>query len=68
MKIQYCGSDAVDIPGHDDVQPGQVVEVADEVGASLLAAGSSFAADGTVSPPANPLWSVPAKPKPTKED
>lgn len=61
MKIQYNGSDVVDIPGVDDVQPGQVVEVAEHVGASLLTAGATFADDGTPIMPAHPLWSRPGK-------
>lgn len=62
MKIQYRGADAVDIPGHDDVQPGQVVEVTDAVGTSLLAAGTSYDPDGqVVAAPSDPLWSTPTK-------
>lgn len=61
MKITYNGSDAVDVPGHDDVQPGQTIDVTDEVGASLLAAGTSYPADGPPIPPTNPAWSVPSK-------
>lgn len=56
MKIQYNGSDLVDIPGVDEVQPGQVVEVAEHVGESLLLAGATFAADGTPILPVAPLW------------
>lgn len=57
MKIQFHGDSAVDIPGVDGVQPGQVVEVADPVGESLLLAGATFAADGTPTLPDHPLWS-----------
>lgn len=38
MKIKYSGPFAVDIPGHDNVEPGQTVDVSDELAASLLAA------------------------------
>lgn len=64
MKIKYNGTDAVDIDGVDDVQPGQVVEVAEHVGASLLLAGASFADDGTPTLPAAPLWTRPGKSTP----
>lgn len=58
MKIQYHGTSTVDIPGHDDVQPGDIVDVTDEVGASLLAAGCSFDSAGElVAAPPDPLWS-----------
>jgi len=50
MKIQYNGASAVDVPGHDDVQPGAVIDVADEVGASLLAAGTAYPDDGSDCP------------------
>ena len=56
MKIQFNGDSAVDIPGIDGVQPGQMVEVADPVGESLLLAGATFAADGTPILPDAPLW------------
>lgn len=61
MKIQFHGDSAVDIPGIDGVQPGQVVDVPDEVGESLLLAGASFADDGPPILPAAPLWSRPGK-------
>jgi len=68
MKIQFCGTSAVDIPGVDDVQPGEVVEVADEVGASLLTAGASFADDGSITPAESPLWVVPQSTKAAKAE
>jgi hypothetical protein len=58
LKIIYNGSDVVDIPGVDGVQPGQTVEVSDAVGQSLLTAGSSIAADGKVVAPPKPLWTA----------
>lgn len=61
MKIQYHGTSAVDVPGHDNVQPGDVIEVADEVGASLLAAGTAYPDEGAPVPAAAPLWRAPAK-------
>lgn len=63
MKIQYNGASAVDVPGHDDVQPGAVIDVADEVGASLLAAGTAYPDDGAPIAPSAPLWRVPAAKK-----
>ena len=61
MKIQFNGDSAVDIPGIDGVDPGQVVEVPQHVGESLLLAGATFADDGTPIPAVDPLWSLPAK-------
>lgn len=61
MKIQYNGTGAVDIPGHDEVLPGQIVEVDDAVGESLLTAGTSYPTKGKAVPPADPLWSIPSK-------
>ena len=61
MKIQHHGTDAVDVPGHDAVQPGAVIEVPDEVGASLLAAGTAYPDDGPPIPPVSPLWRTPSK-------
>lgn len=61
MKIQYYGTSAVDIHGHDNVQPGDVIDVADEVGASLLAAGTAYPDEGAPVPAAAPLWRAPAK-------
>lgn len=58
MRITYHGTDVVDIPGRDNVQPGETVEVDNDVGASLLAAGSSIADDGTITAPAKPLWTA----------
>ena len=60
MKIQFHGTSAVDVPGHDDVQPGDVIDVADEVGASLLAAGTAYPDEGAPVPAAAPLWRAPA--------
>lgn len=58
MKIQYHGTSTVDIPGHADVQPGDIVDVTDKVGAGLLAAGCSFDSAGElVAAPPDPLWS-----------
>lgn len=69
MKIQYNGTSAVDIPGHDEVQPGQVVEVDDAVGESLLLAGHGFADDGTVvAQPDAPLWSRPGRNVPVSSE
>lgn len=56
MKIRYNGPFAVDIKGHDNVQPGQTVDVSDELGASLLLAGCSVV-DGKPIAPASPVWS-----------
>ncbi len=62
MKIQYHGTSAVDVPGHDDVQPGDVIEVPDEIGESLLGAGASHSVDDdgnpVVTPPDKPLWTT----------
>ena len=60
MKIQFNGSGAVDVPGHDDVQPGAVIDVDDDTGRSLLAAGTSYPDDGPPVPPESPQWTVPA--------
>ena len=68
MKIQFNGTSAVDVPGADDVQPGDVVDLADEVAVSLLAAGSSIDTAGITTPAADPLWSIPAKPRKTDPD
>ena len=57
MRIRYNGEDAVDIPGANYVEQGDVVEVSDEVGASLLLAGCSIDDDGNVTPAEDPLWS-----------
>ncbi|MDO8391060.1 MAG: hypothetical protein Q7V57_11270 [Actinomycetota bacterium] len=57
MKIRYNGTSAVDIPGHDDVQPGQAVDVDDLVGESLLLAGHAHTDTGEVIAPPDPLWS-----------
>lgn len=59
MKICYLGTSAVDILGRDRVEPLEVIEVSDELGASLLTAGATFTtADGVVTmvPAAAPLW------------
>lgn len=56
MRITFNGSSAVDIEGHDNVEPGATVEVSDELGECLLMAGSSIDSDGNVTPPADPLW------------
>ena len=61
MKIRFNGTSAVDVPGADDVQPGDVVDLADEVAVSLLGAGCSIDAEGVTTPAADPLWSLPAK-------
>lgn len=61
MRITFNGSSPVDIPGVDGVQPGSTVEVVDDVGASLLQAGSSVDADGKITPPKNPLWTTARK-------
>lgn len=61
MKIQFHGTSAVDIPGHDNVEPGAVVDVTDEVGASLLAAGTAYPSEGAPVPAEAPLWRLPAK-------
>jgi hypothetical protein len=58
VKITYNGGAPVDIAAHDNVQPGQTVEVSDAVGAALLLAGSQVADDGTITPPAAPLWTA----------
>lgn len=65
MKITYHGSSPVDIPGVDNVQPGSTVDVDDTVGASLLAAGTSIADDGTTVAPDKPLWTA-SKAKPVE--
>lgn len=67
MKIQYNGTDAVDIPGVDGVEPGSIVEVDDEVGASLLLAGTSIDADGVKVAPVKPLWTAPKNIKPAAD-
>lgn len=61
MKIQFNGSSAVDVPGHDGVEPGQVIDVADEVGVSLLAAGTAYPDDGKPVAPDKPLWTPAGK-------
>lgn len=81
MRIKYRGRDPkdrqpVDIPGADGVAPGDVVDVDEAVGVSLLAAGASHHDNGDVEPAAWACW-VPAKaaaktdpadPAVTKED
>lgn len=47
MKIQYHGISAVDIAGHDGVEPGDVVDVPAELGEALLANGQWSAAKKT---------------------
>lgn len=39
MKVKYSGISAVDIPGFDGVEPGDVIEVADDLGALLCGNG-----------------------------
>lgn len=66
MKLQYKGTSAVDIATHDNVQPGDVIKVADELGEALLRAGHTFPDttyddDGNPvevesTPPDHPLW------------
>lgn len=69
MLLKYLGTHPVDIPGHDYVAPGAVVDVADEVGASLLVAGASFADSGElVALPENPLWEAAKAPASKKAD
>jgi predicted RNA polymerase sigma factor len=63
MRIQYNGDNPVDIPGVDEVEPGDVVDVDDEVGESLLAAGTAYPDEGDPIKPKDPLWSS-AKSKP----
>ena len=62
MKIQFNGSSAVDIDGHDGVEPGAVVDVPDALAAQLLAAGTEYPTDGAPIPPTAPLWTVATKP------
>lgn len=64
MLIKYRGRDPkdrqpVDIPGADGVAPGDVVDVDEAVGVSLLAAGASHHDNGDVEPAAWACW-VPA--------
>lgn len=61
MKIRYLGQSAVHIDGHDDVQPGDVVDVSHELGELLLFAGSNVDDDGVVTPPVSPLWEAVSK-------
>lgn len=56
MKIRYQGESPVDIPGRDDVNPGDIIDVDDELAAGLLVAGTSYPDDGPPVPPASPLW------------
>jgi hypothetical protein len=64
MKITYHGSAAVDIDGHDDVQPEATVEVPEAQGAQLCLAGCSFDTEGNiVAHPDKPLWTEAAKAK-----
>jgi len=56
MKLTYRGTSPVDIAGHDDVQPGAVVDVPTEQGNALLLAGTSIDAEGHQTPPEAPLW------------
>lgn len=56
MKIKFCGVSAVDIAGHDGVEPGDVVDVPEELAERLLFAGSQVLDDGTVVPPVEPVW------------
>lgn len=58
MYIQYLGDRAVSIPGHDRVEPGDIVDVDDVVGASLLMAGGQDR-DGEVIVD-TPLWAAPS--------
>ena len=41
MKIRYCGDRVVDVGDHLDVHPGDVIEVPDEQGETLLLAGAT---------------------------
>lgn len=68
MKIRYNGSSAVLAPSTDDeVQPGDVIDIADDIAATLLIAGYSFDNNGAqVAVPDNPIWSLPATVKAPK--
>lgn len=70
MKVHYQGTSPVDIAGHDDVQPGAVVDVPTEQGNALLLAGTSIDAEGHQTPPEAPLWVAEGgkPPKPPKND
>lgn len=60
MKVRFNGVSPVDIAGHDNVQPGDVVDVTDAHGAALLRAGTSIdEATGQLIAPKNPLWTAP---------
>ncbi len=63
MRIQYNGESAVDIPGVSEVEHGDVIDVDDEVGESLLVAGTAHPDEGDPIKPKDPLWSS-AKSKP----
>ena len=72
MKVRYQGTSAVDIAGHNDVQPGAVVDVPTEQGTALLLAGTSIDAEGHQTPPEAPLWvadtgKAPKAPKNTED-
>lgn len=58
MKLQYHGMSPVDIAGHENVQPGDVVDVDKDLAASLLLAGCSIDDDGNVTPADPPLWAA----------
>lgn len=56
MRLKYQGDAAVDIAVRDGVEPGEVVDVPDELAERLLFAGCQVDADGTVTAAAAPLW------------
>ena len=60
MKLIYDGMfDEMEVPAAGIVaKRGEPVDVPDEVGASLLRAGTEIADDGTETAPARPDWKL----------
>lgn len=64
MKLRFNGTSPVLAPGTEVViNPGDVVELPDDVAESLLGAGAAHGVDDTgaptVTPAVDPLWSRP---------
>ena len=53
VKIKYQGIGAVDIDGHDGVNPGDTVDVSDELAARLCANGDWTVAKKNTTEPAD---------------
>lgn len=72
MKLQYNGTFPVDIPGREGVNPGDVIDLPDDLAASLLLAGHSIEDGKVIASPDSPVWTrhaskTAAKAEPTTE-